>query len=128
MSSHFLTDKSLHLESRFGGWALAGRRVFAEPGVDPHYTPDRSCRILHIALDLAIDPVARTLVGYAYIRLQPVPGGPSRWQLDLDEVTVDAVEDPSGAPLVWRHADGKLDVPVAEVLIVRWHGRPRRGL
>lgn len=127
MSTH-LADKSLEQEARLGGWALRRRRDFAEPGVEPHYAPDRTCRIDHIALDLSIDPEARTLVGEARIRCQPLPGRAGRYRFDLDEVTVDAVTDGAGAPLPWRHADGSLDVDPADTIVVRWHGSPRRGL
>lgn len=127
LSSHFLTDKSLTLESRFGGWALR-RRAFAEPGVEPHYSPDRPARIEHIALDLVIDPVARTLVGSARVRFVPVAGAHPRYQLDLDEVTVLAVEDGAGGALSFRHADGVLSFPAVAEVVVRWEGSPRRGL
>ena len=71
--ANFLTDKSLEGEARFGGWALA-RRVFAEPGAEPNYAPDRGYRLDHIALALEIDPVARTLRGTATTRLSSLPG------------------------------------------------------
>lgn len=128
MSSHFLTDKSLVLESRFGGWALARRRAFAEPGVTPHYGRDRSHRILHTHLRLQIDPAARTLVGEARLRLERLAGADDLVRLDLDELTVDAVVDGEGAPLAWTHRDGVLVVPSVPVVVVRYHGSPRRGL
>ncbi len=128
MSSHFLTDKSLSLESQFGGWALARRRAFAEPGVTPHYAPDRGYQIEHIALDLRLDPVARTFAGSARIRFHALPGGPSTYALDLDELTVDSVTDGAGAPLRYTYGDGKLVVPAVAEVIVAWHGSPRRGL
>lgn len=128
-SSHFLTDKSLSLESQFGGWGLARRRTFAEPGVEPHYAPDRAYQIEHIGLDLHIDPVAKTFRGLARIRFTAMPGSlPRTWSLDLDEVTVDSVTDRSGNPVVWKHADGKLHVPAIDEVIVCWQGSPRRGL
>ncbi len=129
----FLTDKSLEQEARFGGWALARRRAFAEPGTEPSYPPDRGYTIEHIALDLRIDPVARTMSGSARLRLGALPGQDGWYALDLDELTVDSVETPGvaggpGAAHPWRHADGKLHVAPAAEVIVRWHGSPRRGL
>ena len=128
MSSHFLTDKSLTLESQFGGWRLARRRAFAEPGVTPNYAPDRPFHIEHLHLDLNIDPVAKTLVGRAQIRFTAVPAGPTQYALDLDELTVDSVTNAAGEPLAWKHADGKLVVPALPEIVVTWHGSPRRGL
>ncbi len=124
----FLTDKSLEGEARFGGWALAKRRAFAEPGTEPNYAPDRGYRLEHVALDLAIDPVARTMRGVARVRFGALPGQTGWYTLDLDEVTVDAVTTPDGAAHGWRHADGKLHVAPAAEVVVRWHGSPRRGL
>ncbi|MFN7144429.1 MAG: M1 family metallopeptidase, partial [Myxococcota bacterium] len=124
----FLTDKSLEAEARFGGWALARRRAFAEPGAEPNYAPDRGYRLDHVALDLAIDPVAKTVVGSARIRFSPLAGRTGWYALDLDEVTVDGVTTPDGAEHPWRHADGKLHVAPAAEVVVRWHGSPRRGL
>lgn len=128
MSSHFLTDKSLSLESRFGGWALARRRAYAEPGVGPHYGPDTSYRITHSHLRLAVDPVARSLVGEARIRFELLASAEATLSLDLDELVVDAVVDASGAPAAWTHRDGKLVVPALAEVVVRYHGSPRRGL
>ncbi len=128
MSSH-LTDKSLQLESVLGGWALARRRTFAEPGVEPHYAPDRTCRIEHIDVHLGIDPVRRTFCGKATLRLAPVAGGGSVARLDLDEVVVDNVTDAAGNPLGWTHADGVLAIESLGEVVVTWHGAsPRRGL
>ncbi len=124
----FLTDKSLEAEARFGGWALARRRGFAEPGAEPNYAPDRGYRLDHIALDLTVDPVGKTMSGRARLRFTALAGQTGWYALDLDEVTVDAVTTPDGAAHPYRHADGKLHVaPCAEV-VVAWHGSPRRGL
>ncbi len=124
----FLTDKSLESEARFGGWALGGRRAFAEPGAEPNYAPDRPYRIEHIALALDVDPVGRTVRGVATLRFSPIPGQDGWYALDLDELTVDSVTTPDGAPHPWRHADGKLAVAPAPAVVVRWHGSPRRGM
>ncbi len=128
MSSHFLTDKGLALESRFAGWALARAREFAEPGVEPNYAPDRGAAVVHIAVSLDIDPQARTLRGEARVRFGALAGEGDARTLHLDDLTVDAVTSPSGEALVWRHRDGALVVPAVDEVVVRYHGRPRRGL
>jgi aminopeptidase N len=128
MSSHFLTDKSMVLESRFGGWALGAGRPFAEPGVEPNYAPDRTCRIVHIAVEMRIDPDTRTYASTTRLRLEPVGGGPERWALDLEGLTVTSVQDASGNAIAYRHADGRLEFPATRELVVVAHGVPRRGL
>lgn len=127
MASGGFTDKGLQREALLGGWAGARRRVFAEPGAEPRYAPDRSCRIEHAAVTLEIDPEARALSGRATFTLASV-GAPGPYSLDLDEVVIDAVTGPGGDPLSFVARGGRVEfAPVPEVTI-RWHGSPRRGL
>ena len=121
------TDKSLLLESAFGGWAL-DRRSFAEPGVEANYGPDRVIDIVAYAIQLWIDPTARTLRGEARIDVRWLAGASGELVLDFDELVVDEVATPDGEALAFRVADGKLCVQHAESIVVRWHGTPRRGL
>ena len=127
MAMTTFADKSLSAEAAFGGWALE-RRTFAEPGVTPHYAPDRAFDVRSLELELWIDPVARTLRGQARLRLRWFPGGTGGVELDFDELTADAVEDGEGRPLVWSAADGRLRTERVDEVVVRWHGSPRRGL
>ncbi|MEQ1564502.1 MAG: M1 family aminopeptidase [Myxococcota bacterium] len=105
---------------------------FPEPGVRPHYPPSRAVRIVHAAVDLTVDPVARTFSGVARLRIEPYPGYAGRFAFDLDEVDVVSVRDGAGAELAWELGDGALTVRAerapAEV-VVTWSGRdPRHGL
>ncbi len=127
MSTH-LADKSLEHEASLGGWALRRRREFAEPGVGPHYAPDRSCRIVHLDVELTIDPQAKRLRGVAVLKCEPLPGAGGRYVFDLDELTVDEVVDGHGGRLGWTHRDGRLEVDPSDTIRVCWHGSPRRGL
>ena len=127
MPNHGFTDKSLLLESAFGGWAL-DRRSFAEPGVEANYGPDRVIDIVAYSIRLWIDPVARTLRGEARIDVRWLAGAGGELVLDFDELVVDVVETPEGKALAFRMADGKLWVEHADAIVVRWHGSPRRGL
>jgi aminopeptidase N len=105
---------------------------FAEPGVGPSYPPDRAVRITHATLRLQLDPYAQSFSGEADLHISPFPGYGGRFEIDLDEVEVDAVTDGEGAPLAYEHVDGQVcvtaEAPPA-VVRVRWHGsHPRRGL
>jgi aminopeptidase N len=133
MSSHALTDKSGQLEAQFSGFLVDAARTFAEPGVRPHYAPDLAFRLRSLALHLDIDPAAQTLSGEAIADIQPLPNGLGDVALDLDDMTVDSVEDAdSGSPLKWHHGDAKLHIqglgPSGGRVRIRWHGRPTRGL
>ena len=107
-------------------------RPFPEPGAQPNYARDRGCIVTHLDIGLRIDPVAKTLVGDTTVSVAPLPSGALRVQLDLDDVTVSAVETPEGEALPFTHGGGMLDVrglPAGGGKVrVRYHGRPSRGL
>jgi len=132
MSSHFLTDKSLALEAAFYGFALDTAPAFAEPGISPHYAPDRPFQLVSIDLHLTIDPLAKTLVGEAILDIQPQPFGLGDVVLDLDDMDVDSVELLDGTALDHSENDGKLHVygipSTGAKIRISWHGKPTRGL
>ena len=107
-------------------------RPFPEPGATPNYAPDRGCVVTHLDIGLRIDPVARTLEGDTTVTVAPLPSGALQVRLDLDDVTVTAVESPDGTPLPYTHGGGVLDVrglpPGGGKVRVRYAGRPSRGL
>ncbi len=124
----FLTDNSLVEEARELAWTrLARRRAFAEPGVQPHYGPDRAFELRHITLELRLDPRRHLVEGRASILVGPTAAGMGVVRLHLDEVQVQEVH---GAPR-WRHTDGVLELSglTEETLVtVTWSGSPRHGL
>lgn len=122
-----------HLEARCGGLLAlaAGPAAFPEPGTPAAYPADRGCEILRIDLELEIEPEAGVFQGTARLRLAPLRNGAQRVELDLDDVEVSAVQDGAGRALAFRHGDGRLRVLAEEVLselVVRYQGRPQRGL
>ena len=132
MASHELTDKSLFLESQWGGWTLLKRDAFAEPDVGPNFAPDRGFELDHIALDLTIDPDAKTLKGVATLRVRPLPTGLHSVDLSLEDLTVVSVTNGDGVALEYRHSGGKLNVrglgPEGGTVRVTYYGSPTRGL
>ena len=133
MSSHALTDKSGLLEAAFGGFLLDAAPRFAEPGIEPHYAPDLGFSLAGTALHLTIDPAARSLIGEAVLEVRPLPSGLGDVVFDLDDLSVDAVEDAdTDEALAYRHDGGKLRVrgigPDGARVRIRWHGTPTRGL
>lgn len=130
MSSGF-TDKSLQVEGREWGWFTARSRPFAEPGVQRNYGPDRAFELLHIALNLRIDPHAGTLDAEALLQIGPTPTGMGQVRLDLEEVDIQSVDLVDGTAVEWRHDDGVLCVQGVEnacTLRVRYSASPKRGL
>ena len=120
------------MESQFAGYGFQGSRTFAEPGVPPHYAPDRGFVLSRLDLALDIDPEAQTLSGEARVAVRPLPSGLGDVVLDLDELSVEAVRGEDGRALPWRLDDGKLTVrgvsEAGEAVLVRFSGSPRRGL
>lgn len=110
-----------------------------EPEVGPRpdrpgdVMPDRAWDVLHLDLDVRVDPEAATVEGVATHTLRAL-GGPSAWVrlhqvgLEIHEVTVD------GNPVEgWRIGDDTLDVPVSAaaiepVVAVRYSARPQTGM
>jgi aminopeptidase N len=127
MSIRGFTDKSMQLEAAFGGWALQ-RRAYAEPGVADHFAPDRQVDITAYALELWIDPAARTLRGQARIAVRWLAGQGGELALDAEGLAFESVTDAGGAPLAFWSGEGKLRVAHADEIIVRWSASPRRGL
>lgn len=107
-------------------------RPFPEPGVAPHYAPDRSCVLLALDIGLKIDPVAQTLEGDTVVTLGPLPSGRFVASVEVGELTVDAVTTVEGEALEWRREGDQLFIlglpdsgGQARILT---HGRPSRGL
>ncbi len=109
-----------------------GRIPFPEPGVRPHYAPDRVVRITRIDLEIGLEPAAHTFTGRARLGLHALPTYRGSFGLDFDEVVVDTVTDRAGTPLDHALGDGQLTIKADEVpaeVIITWHGAdPRRGL
>ena len=109
-------------------------REFAFPGTQPKFAPDRVVDILHILLEIDVDPVARTVTGTATLRAAAL--APTTFVvLDAVELTIDEVTA-NGKPAPFRHDGKKLRIelgkqlePASElVLAIGYHGSPRRGL
>ena len=134
-----VADSRAQQTERCGGGAAgqgrSERRPFGFAGTEPRYPPDRVADILHIRLELRVDPRRRTLDGVATHRLRPISRPLKNLPLSLEELTVDSVS--MGArQLEFHHQGGILDihfkppVPVGrEVEVsVAYHGSPRTGL
>lgn len=90
----------------------------------------------HHALELDLDPRARTIEARATIRLWSKDVALSRVQLDFTDLRVRDVRDGDGRELAFVHANGVLDIALEKPLPARaplelrvdYAGSPRRGL
>lgn len=102
----------------------------------------------HYALEIAIDPVARSIEGLCRVRIwhaRHMPGfWPADWEFssieevrfDFDAFEIRSLEDRAGRPLRWRREDEALTVALEtplerdhfEEITIRYAGRPLRGL
>ncbi len=104
---------------------------FEEPGIDPHYAPDRRVRITHVDLTLRVHPEERWFEGAATLHFEPLARYEGRASFDLDEVDVVAVHAADGTPLRYRTDDGSIRIETDDhrEVHIRWRGeRPRHGL
>ena len=104
---------------------------FAEPGIRPHYAPDRAVRIERATVRLSVEPEARTFRGEAVFEIRSFPGYTGSFGFDLDDVEVISVTG-EGTPLDWEHVDGQVRVQAETApsqVVIRWQGAdPVRGL
>jgi len=109
-------------------------REFAFPGTQPKFAPDRVVDIVHILLDIEVDPAARTVAGTATLRAAAI--APTKVvELDAVELTIEGVTA-NGKDAAFRHDGKKLRIELATelqpaeelVLAVSYRGAPRRGL
>ncbi|MCB9678350.1 MAG: HEAT repeat domain-containing protein [Alphaproteobacteria bacterium] len=104
---------------------------FAEPGVKPHYAPDRRVRIEHLSLTLSLFPAEQRFEGSARIRVTPLATYGGIASFDLEEVEVLSVSDAEGNGLPFVHESGEVSVTVASpsVIVITWRGHdPSCGL
>lgn len=98
----------------------------------------RAIDVEHYAIDVALDPLARTIDARCRVRFWPARGVGElkRVELDLDALRVSSVRDRAGAELRFEQRGETLAVELAtplragafEELDVRYAGAPRRGL
>jgi len=109
-------------------------REFAFPGTQPKFAPDRVVDIVHILLEIEVDPAARTVAGTATLRAAAI--APTKVvELDAVELTIEGVTA-NGKDAAFRHDGKKLRIELATelqpaeelVLAVSYRGAPRRGL
>ncbi len=108
-------------------------REFAFAGTQPKFAPDRVVDILHIRLEIEVDPSARTVAGTATLRASALTPT-SAVVLDAVELAIETVTA-NGKITAFRHDGKKLRietpalVPGDElVLAIEYSGAPRRGL
>ena len=90
----------------------------------------------HYALDLALDPDARSLSGECRIRFHPVGSSVREVALDAHDLAISGVTDGEGRALGFESTVRELRVEFPEALepgtshelVVRYSARPRRGL
>jgi aminopeptidase N len=121
-------------DARLAGLALApvgAAMPFAEPGVQPHYGPSWTVRILDAYVLLRLDPVGRTFQGRARFDVLSLPTWDGTARFDLAEVEVLAVTDGHGAPLPFVLQDEAIVVTAGDARVIQfaWQGsNPRAGL
>ncbi len=115
--------------------AAARFRLGAPEAVD-HPPRALAIDVEHYALDIELDPQARSLMATCRVRFWPATESLSFVELDLEGLDVLAVSDERGRALTFDHTSGVLRIELAERLAVRdfaelsirYAGRPKKGL
>jgi len=113
-----------------------GPRPFALPGAVARYARDKTVKVKHVRLDVALDFEKRRIDGTATTTLAALMGGLGAVTLDALELEIRSVIDGAGRALAYSHDGEKLAItfaaPLAEgeeaVLAIAYGGAPRRGL
>lgn len=101
--------------------ARASRREFAIPGAEPQYAPDRPFRLESVALDVTIDPRAKTLEGVVTQKVRVVTPGQSRMVLDQMGLEIQDVSV-AGKKARWERSEKTLTIDLPE-----GHSSPKPG-
>ncbi|MFN0007248.1 MAG: M1 family aminopeptidase [Planctomycetota bacterium] len=126
----------LALASCAGSRTAVDVRGFEIPPSVAHPPRESPFDVESYAIELEIDPRARTLQGSCRIRFWPRVDSLSSVDLDLDDLEVAAVRDDRGRPLAFTRDSGSLRVSLTEPLragdcaeiVVDYGGAPRRGM
>jgi aminopeptidase N len=117
------------------GQGDAVRRPFALPGAHATYAPDRACDVRHLRIEVEVDFEARAVTGVCTQSLIVINDGPTRLELNAEEMTVAEVVEKGAGALSFSHDGRILAVPLGErkegqalELEIRYRATPRRGL
>jgi aminopeptidase N len=117
------------------GSARADPLPFALPGARATFTPDRSCDVRHLKIEVALDFAAAAVEGVCTLTLAPLNDGPTHSTLDAVELELRAVTLADGQPLAFTYDGQRLGLDLGQRkegepvdVIVRYRCVPRRGL
>jgi aminopeptidase N len=114
-----------------------GRHAFALAEAQPHYAPDRTCDIVHIALTLQLDITQQTLRGTCATTVRAISEPVTSVALDAVDLYIAQVRQESGQPVRFDYDGQRLVVHLATPLRSGDHTtitidysvtRPRLGL
>ena len=86
------------------------RRPFSPPEIEPKFAADKSCRIRHIRLDLAIDLSRKSLDGRCSITLAPYGDQATSVELDCVDLTIAGVAGQARGKLPYEILKEKLRI------------------
>jgi aminopeptidase N len=110
-------------------------RAFAGPDAAEQPPRDRTFRLHHLVLEIAIDDEAKTVSGTATHRLSPINDGLREMTLDAAELTIRRVEA-DGKALEWETAGDALTIRLPRArkagepfeIRIGYEAKPRKGM
>ena len=94
----------------------AERKPFALPGTKKRYAPDMTVRVHHVKLEVAVDPVAKTISGLCTSTIQPINAAISKVSFESTELEIQAVTSAVGAKLDFETTDGGFVVELGRTI------------
>src|SRR5712692_3459685 len=96
--------------------AAKGPRPFALPGAEPRYARDRTIKLRHTRLEVALDFEKKRIDGAAQHTFTALNDGLRRVVLDAVELEIQRVAQVGGADLAFRHDGEKLEIELGRAL------------
>jgi aminopeptidase N len=116
--------------------AAGDREPFVFPDTERRYAPDRTVDIRHTRIEIALDPTEAAIAGAVTHTFAALSDDTREVRLHAGELEIEAAETSAGDALAFSHQGhdlvitlpGPLDFGDESAVVVRYRGRPRRGI
>ena len=94
----------------------ADRKPFALPGTKKRYAPDMTVNVKHVKLEVAVDPVGKTLVGFCTSTITPIAAPISKVSYESTDLEIQSVASPDGTALSFEITDSGFVVDLGRTI------------
>jgi len=95
----------------------ADRKPFALPGTKKRYAPDMTVQVHHVKLEVAVDPVGKTLSGTCSSTIEPIAGPLTKVTFESTDLEIQSIKSGTdGSTLSFEITDGGFVVDLGKTL------------